>query len=283
MPLSLSSLGRQSSLPDDDEFSSGLLETMRADKGTIPLLPLHLSRFGRCASVDPSLLSLVKTAAENVAGSTEEWPFGARMRFRYGVWRGAIYWDVSAVPLERVSPWDRGVNLIRCETLHQPEVSHSPFTSAGVVETRSSDTPAAVTGCKLLQRSLYDRAAKELPGSLPGRALAEGLLFDCHGHVVETLRCNLLLYRRGRWVTPDLSDCGVRGVMLEWLAGHAEIGEDRLRMEDLQQADELAVCNSVRGVVPVVGLLNSPSQRLQPFAFGPATRALQQSIAEKLW
>lgn len=280
--LLLSSSGRQNSLPDDGDFSSGLLETMRADKGAIPLLPWHLARFARCAYADSFLISQVKTAAENIARNTEGWLAGARVRFRFGYWKGAAYWDFSAVPLDPVSPWDLGVQLICCDTVLTPEASVSPVSvvTAGM---RSGCAPVAATGCKLLQRSLYQHAAAELPRASSAEPLPEGLLFDEYGNVIEALRCNLLLRRGNRWLTPDLSNCGVKGVMLEWLAGHVEIGEHHLQLEDLLQSDELAVCNGVRGVVPVVALVSPALNRLRPIPIGPATAALQQLIAEKLW
>lgn len=261
---------------------------MRAENGTIPLLPLHLARFARCAIVDSFLISQVKTAAETIARNTEDWRNGARVRFRYGLLHGAVYWDFSAVPLESGSVWDQGVCLIRCETTLEPAASTSPFVSEVVTETRNSCASDQATGCKLLQRSLYERAMAELPqvalpGPLHAGPLVDGLLFDRRGFVIETLRCNLLVRKDGRWLTPDLSRCGVRGVMLDWLAGHAEIGEHHLNLGDLLAAEELAVCNGVRGVVPVVGIQCPATNQARTLSSGSATRALQQLVAGKLW
>ncbi|HEY8570439.1 aminotransferase class IV [Microbulbifer sp.] len=282
-PQFYSSSGSQQSLPEDGEFSSGLLETMRAESGAIPLLPLHLARFARCAHADSFLLSQVQAAAECIARNTASWRYGARVRFRYGFWLGEVYWDFAAVPLESASPWDLGVNLICCETVLEPEAVISPFISSGAAETRSGCAPVSVSGCKLLQRRLYERAAAELPQVAHTGPLPEGLLFDSQGYVIETLRCNLLLRKGDRWLTPDLSRCGVRGVMLEWLAGHVEIGEHHLSLADVLGAEELAVCNSVRGVVAVVGIQAPVIERSQPLVTGSATRALQQLVADKLW
>ncbi|WOX05712.1 aminotransferase class IV [Microbulbifer pacificus] len=282
-PQFYSSSGSQQSLPDDGEFSSGLLETMRAVNGAIPLLFLHLARFARCAHADSFLLSQVQAAAESIGRNTACWRYGGRVRFRYGFRQGEAYWDFAAVPLESESPWDLGVNLICCETVLEPEAAISPFASSLATETRSGCAPVSAAGCKLLQRSLYERAAAELSQGSHAGTLAEGLLFDSQGYVIEALRCNLLLRKGGRWLTPDLSRCGVRGVMLEWLAGHAEIGEHHLNLDDVLNADELAVCNGVRGVVPVVGIQCPAIERSRPMPAGPATSALQQLVAEKLW
>jgi 4-amino-4-deoxychorismate lyase len=116
---------------------------------------------------------------------------------------------------------------------------------------------------------------RELPSS---DLLHDGLLLDERGHLVETLRCNLLLWRRGQWFTPDLSHCGVRGVMRDWLSERVSIAETALDLESLAEAEEVAVCNSVRAVLPVRALAGSHSW--QP---GPHTHRLQNLVAEELW
>ncbi|MBV8634861.1 MAG: aminotransferase class IV, partial [Burkholderiaceae bacterium] len=56
----------------------------------------------------------------------------------------------------------------------------------------------------------------------------------------------------GNWITPPLS-CGVlpgimRAVLLDDLAWQAE--ESILKLEDLRRAEEIVVCNSLRGALP---------------------------------
>ncbi|WP_442513873.1 aminodeoxychorismate lyase [Pseudomonas promysalinigenes] len=103
---------------------------------------------------------------------------------------------------------------------------------------------------------------------------AEGLMRDGQGRVVEGVYSNLFMVSAGVLVTADLSRCGVAGVMrgalLEHAPGMGMATQVRdIAFEELQQADEVFVCNSVYGVWPVraVGALNwSP---------GPLTRKLQ--------
>ncbi|QXI35085.1 aminodeoxychorismate lyase [Pseudomonas promysalinigenes] len=103
---------------------------------------------------------------------------------------------------------------------------------------------------------------------------AEGLMRDGQGRVVEGVYSNLFMVSAGVLVTADLSRCGVAGVMRGALLEHApRMGMPTqvrdIAFEELQQADEVFVCNSVYGVWPVraVGALNwSP---------GPLTRKLQ--------
>lgn len=103
---------------------------------------------------------------------------------------------------------------------------------------------------------------------------AEGLMRDTSGRLIEGVYSNLFLVREGRLLTPDLSRCGVAGVMRAELLDQA----DRLRidtdicdlsLDDLEQADEVFVCNSLYGVWPVHGF-----ERLN-WSIGPLTRKLQ--------
>jgi len=47
------------------------------------------------------------------------------------------------------------------------------------------------------------------------RSIAEGLMLDTAGELVEGTTTNLFLVRKGRVQTPDLSQCGVAGIMRE--------------------------------------------------------------------
>ncbi len=147
-------------------------------------------------------------------------------------------------------------------------------------------------GCKLLHRGVYRRAEAELERYselLRPELFHEGLILDENGLVVEGLRSNLLVWNCGHWRTPSLRECGVRGVMLNWLASQVEISEDALSIRDIEQAEEVVVCNAVRGVVPVVQLAlddfqgESGGGSARELSCGAATNHLQALVAEALW
>lgn len=103
---------------------------------------------------------------------------------------------------------------------------------------------------------------------------AEGLMRDMSGRPVEGVYSNLFLIRNDVLLTADLSRCGVAGVMRAELLDQAQtlgiaVEIRDLSMSDLEQSDELFVCNSVYGIWPVRGYaqLNWP--------VGPLTRKLQ--------
>lgn len=97
---------------------------------------------------------------------------------------------------------------------------------------------------------------------------------DTAGRVIEGVYSNLFLIIDGVLTTADLARCGVAGVMRAELLDQAQalgfITQVRdVSMIDLQQADEVFLCNSVYGVWPVreFSQLNWP--------VGPLTRKLQ--------
>ncbi len=109
---------------------------------------------------------------------------------------------------------------------------------------------------------------------------AEGLMRDVSGRLIEGVYSNLFLVREGQLLTADLGRCGVAGVMrAELLAQAAALGLPvqvrDLWLDDLHQADEVFVCNSVYGIWPVRAFASLN------WSAGPLTRKLQ-SIARAL-
>jgi len=90
-------------------------------------------------------------------------------------------------------------------------------------------------------------------------SIAEGLLLDVDGRVIEGTRCNLFLVEKGVLVTPDLSRCGVSGVTRDAVIGLAARQAIPCRVEPvscerLQAADAIFLVNSLIGVWPVAAL-----------------------------
>ena len=251
---------RVEELPADAQFGSGALETMRLTSLGIPLWPLHRARLLRCNEVAPRALSEIDTAIESLPQLCSDWQAAGRARLRYGVIDGRPAWDLSVVPFDPGAQWQAGVTLVPC-------AARFP---------RDHDSQA---GCKTLDRAFYNFAAEALavPENVPHEH-CEGLLQNANGNVIETLKCNVLLWLDGQWVTPNLENYGVRGVMRQWLREQVPMAEAVVSLEMVQDAEEVALCNSLRGVIPVISLGNS-----QKWSPGPETAGLQKRIARALW
>lgn len=102
---------------------------------------------------------------------------------------------------------------------------------------------------KTTQRQVYDQAWQhaERQGAF------DMLFFNQHGHLTEGGRSNVLIRRHGRWLTPPLSDGVLPGVMRAVLLGDKrfQLSEQSLTMQDLQNAEQIMLCSSLRGVFEV--------------------------------
>ena len=84
----------------------------------------------------------------------------------------------------------------------------------------------------------------------------EGAALDPYGNVIEGSMSNLFMVKNGKLFTPDLSRCGVEGVIRKSIierneAAGIETCIREIKPEELYEADEVFYCNSVIGVWPV--------------------------------
>ncbi len=88
----------------------------------------------------------------------------------------------------------------------------------------------------------------------------DGLMLSQDGYVVECVSSNIFLFKAGAWITPEIAECGVAGVMRRYLmddlfpsTGYI-IKEVKLTVDDLLSADEVFICNSIAGILPVLSV-----------------------------
>lgn len=114
--------------------------------------------------------------------------------------------------------------------------------------------------------------------------IAEGLMCDLHGNLIEGTMSNLFCVRNGVLLTPDLSRCGVEGIMraeVLALADSTGIPYEVLSfgVTELDTMDEVFITNSILTIRPVASIGsvsygdNPVTQRLQV--------ALQQVLEEQ--
>jgi len=107
--------------------------------------------------------------------------------------------------------------------------------------------------------------------------IREGLLLDAEGFVIEGTMSNLFAVTGNTLATPDLTACGVAGIMRSVVLEQAaslglEMAVKPLPLAEVQQADELLLTNSLIGIWPVIELDNSA------WPPGPVTRQLQERL-----
>ncbi|HKJ87099.1 MAG TPA: aminodeoxychorismate lyase [Gammaproteobacteria bacterium] len=109
--------------------------------------------------------------------------------------------------------------------------------------------------------------------------IAEGLLQDAEGRLVEGTVTNLFLVSRGSLLTPDLSGSGLPGITRDRVLDIAEAEgiparETEIRAHHLEDAEEMFLTNSVIGVWPVLQI----DHRILPEAPGPLTSRLRRAL-----
>ncbi|MFC3151591.1 aminodeoxychorismate lyase [Litoribrevibacter euphylliae] len=110
-------------------------------------------------------------------------------------------------------------------------------------------------------------------------AYYEGLLLDQNGLVVEATQSNVFFKIGDRWLTPELNQSGVAGVMRAWLLDSASLLNENfhvttISLDDLAKASACFICNSVQGIVPVQSI-EKKDQRFS-FDLGASIQLLHQ-------
>ena len=242
------------------QYGDGLFETLAVDRGEPRDWQAHLDRLesgcDRLGIPSPDPATLAAEADRLCAGAER-----AVLKILVTRGSGGRGYRPPAEPAPRRilmrSPWPdypgyywtEGVRVRHCRT-------------------RLGENPA-LAGLKHLNRleQVLARAEWDDP------EVAEGLMCDATGRLVEGTMSNLFWVRDGVLHTPDLSRCGVAGVVrarvLEW----AEANGRPARVveagpEELEGADEVFLTNSVIGLWPVRELAG------RSFPVGAVSRAL---------
>lgn len=84
----------------------------------------------------------------------------------------------------------------------------------------------------------------------------EGLMLDINNNVIGGTKSNVFCVKNGELYTPDLALCGVKGIMREQVIKLAKqtgilVHETQLNLDDLYQAEEFFLSNSLIGIWPV--------------------------------
>ena len=100
----------------------------------------------------------------------------------------------------------------------------------------------------------------------------EGILLDPEDHVVCATAGNIFLVSGDRLLTPRMDRCGVRGVLRGAIlkAFEPRCEQRRILLDMLPEADEVFICNAVRGILPVTRIGN------WEYGLGAVTREVQR-------
>ncbi len=230
-------------------FGDGLFETCLAGPEGIEFWSDHLDRLESgierlgmqwTLSDRDSLESEINQLLQDTTG-----PVVCKLILGRGVQGRGYDFDPSSQSTDRV------IQLFPYQT--QPW--HHQGADLVISEVHASANPS-LAGLKHLNRldSVLARQSARKAGA------HEALMLLADGRVVEGSMSNLYLKQSGRWLTPDLADAGVNGIIRRrWLRlQDIPVSVADIYLKDLQQAEAMMISNSLIGLVPVLSLNARP-------------------------
>jgi 4-amino-4-deoxychorismate lyase len=245
-------------------YGDGLFETIAVDRGEPLLWPQHMARLlegCRRLRLPPPDTDLLRSEAGQVLAGA------GRATLKILITRGSAGRGYRA-------PRDAQPTrlLMRFPWPDYPVDNGRTGVVVRLCETRLARNPA-LAGLKHLNRleQVLARGEWDDPG------IAEGLMLDTGGCLIEGTMSNVFLVRAGGLVTPALDACGVAGVMrARVLEAAASLGipcaTADLTPADAEAADALFLTSSLIGLWPVRQLGE------RRYAVNPIVQTLQQQL-----
>lgn len=236
----------QETIAADDRgllYGDGLFETIRCIDGEPRLWREHLARLRHgCMQIkipfdipDSVLLEEAKTAVGAESGV-----------LRLTVTRGS------------------GPRGYRSPVISRPRriMQFSPLGASSNADRRSKAARATLCHTRLAHQPMLaglkhlNRLEQVVARSEWADEYFEGFMQDQAGNLVEGTMSNLFLVKQGVLTTPELSRCGVEGVMRGLVMAQArslgiDVSVAAVTLKDAEQADGIFVTNSLLGIVPV--------------------------------
>lgn len=222
-------------------YGDGAFRTLRCINGRLPFWPLHIAKLRAdcqvlgiaCPAETLWLSDIARLAPANAA---------VKLLVTRGVALRGYACDASA-PVTRL-------------TFVSPLPSYPDALYRDGVATRLCDWRLTIqpglAGIKHLNRLDQVMARREWRDL----AIFDGLMLNTRDELVEGVMSNLFLARGGELYTHPLTDCGVAGVTRSLILAAAHslgiaVHQMPLALSDLAAADEVMLCNSLAGLLPV--------------------------------
>lgn len=236
--------------PADDRglaYGDGLFETMRVVAGAVPLLQRHLDRLAAgCDRIRLDGIDLDELVGriEACAGSLDD-----------GVVKLIITRGSGGRGYRRPADSRPRIHAAAHVLPPFPRHNYTDGVAVAVCRTRIATSPDTA-GLKHLGRLEQVLASNELSDDV-----AEGLMLDQAGIVVEGTRSNLFIVEGDTLATPGLESAGVAGVMRSVVFDLASdcgtgVQSAAIDLARLSAADEIFLTNSVFGIWPVRSIVD---------------------------
>ena len=277
----LQSVGDQAVNLVDDRglaYGHGLFETTFLSQSTIPLRDRHLSRL-----IQDSQLMGISVAIDDIAhylgvfietlsaqaitsgivkiiltaGS------GGRGYAMPGEIEPTLIFNYNPLPQDIAYQREQGIDIRLCRHL--------------------LGTGSGLAGVKHLNRLDQVMARSEWTHN----RYQEGLMFTEAGDVIEATSANIFIKtQNGQWLTPDLDQSGVSGVMRGLLieevfpACDFKVSIKAINRDTLLGAQQILLCNSVRGILRVNSVYSVDDQLLKTLPLDQQSLMLSEKLIE---
>ncbi|MEM7764283.1 MAG: aminotransferase class IV [Pseudomonadota bacterium] len=213
-------------------YGDGVFETLRVSHRRLPLLDWHLARLHRSSAALQIMGLDMSSVAAQIVAFLERYPDADWLKVIVTRGDGARGYRPpdDASPTLVLSSGSLVKSAAECHLLLSPI---------------SAPTHPGLPPLKHLSRLAEVQQAADLPVE-PG---VVQIVCDQQGALVCATMHNLFVVRDGELMTPRLINQGVAGVLRDWVLAHSDAKSQRLHLEDALLADEIFVCNAVRGVV----------------------------------
>jgi 4-amino-4-deoxychorismate lyase len=247
-------------------YGDGVFETLAVEDGKPRFWLRHLARLSagceRLGIPQPEEKRLLEESLALIAG-------GERGVLKIIVTRGCA--GRGYRPASDATP-TRIIQLHPCRDY--PETCRASGVRVRLCRQRLGHNPV-LAGIKHLNRLEQVLARREWEDP----SIHEGLLLDGDEHLVEGTMSNLFVIRDRVLMTPDLRRCGVAGILRTVVMELAAkvpmpVQVRALGLDDLREADEVFLTNSLIGIWPVIAVDDRPYRR------GALTCRLQELLKD---
>lgn len=238
------------------QYGDGLFETIEIRENTPIFLQRHLQRL----NTDSQRLYLPKLDLDLIRAEAKQ--------FCENAGNAVLKIIITRGSGGRGYRQPDDIQPTRILSLHPfPQYPQSYYTNgiaARICNTRLGLNPA-LAGMKHLNRLEQVLARAEWNDN----EIHEGIMLDIENRVIEGTMTNLFYVQNGKLFTAPLEFCGIAGILRNWIFEQMDVIAHKFFIENLFNADEIFVCNSIMGICGVRELEN------KSYKLGEITKKLQ--------
>jgi 4-amino-4-deoxychorismate lyase len=257
-------------------YGHGLFESMVLTDSTIPLLDRHLSRLIQDSQLmgisvgNDDINHYLKVFLETLSAQAFNSGIVKIILTAGSGGRGyampakivpTLIYSYTPLPENVAHQRDKGVDIRLCRHL--------------------LGTGSTLAGVKHLNRLDQVMARSEWSHN----RYQDGLMFTEAGDVIEATSANIFVKTQdGQWLTPDLDQSGVSGVMRKLLieevfpACDIRVSVKAINRDTLLDAQQILLCNSVRGILRVNSVYGNDDQLLMTLPLDQQSLMLSETL-----